>query len=196
MERDQDWTALAADWRAQETPSIDLDAIRAEAERRGRGLRWVIGIEIAFTALVVLACVIIALAPRSDRAEVLLFSGLAVALVAYQGLMVWIRRRDLADVGRDALSLVERELHRARTVLRYWRWGMWSSLALWLCIYVLLLFGLSSDWPASRMAGLLGATAANVLVFPAMGLYGWWRCTQARGRLLRFGALREQLRAP
>jgi hypothetical protein len=196
MEREQDWTALAADWRAQETPSIDLDAIRAEAERRGRGLRWIIGIEIALTALVVLACVMIALNPRSDRIEVMLFSGMAVALVAYQGLMVWIRRRDLADVGRDALSLVERELQRATTVLRYWRWGMWSGLALWLCIYVLLLFGLSSDWPASLMAGLLGATAANVLVFPAVGLYGWWRCTQARGRLVRFGALREQLRAP
>jgi hypothetical protein len=196
MEREQDWTALAADWRAQETPSIDLDAIRAEAERRGRGLRWIIGIEIALTALVVLACVMIALNPRSDRIEVMLFSGMAVALVAYQGLMVWIRRRDLADVGRDALSLVERELQRATTVLRYWRWGMWSGLALWLCIYVLLLFGLSSDWPASLMAGLLGATAANVLVFPAVGLYGWWRCNQARRRLVRFGALREQLRAP
>ena len=38
--------------------------------------------------------------------------------------------------------------------------------------------------------------AINALVFPAMGVYGWWRCSQARARLKRFSALRDQLRAP
>lgn len=196
MDRNQDWSSLAADWQRQDTPAIDVEAIRDEAERRSRGLRRTIRVEIGFSVLVVVMCVLIALSPRSDRAEQLLFAGMTVFLVVYQALMVWIRRRDLADAGRDALSLVDREIQRANTVLRYWRWGMWASLVLWLGIYALMLHGLAADWPAKRMAGLLGGTAVNVLVFPAMGAYGLWRCSQARARLKRFAALRDQLRAP
>lgn len=196
MDRNQDWSSLAADWQRQDTPAIDVEAIRDEAERRSRGLRRTIRIEVAFSVLVVAMCVLIAVSPKSDRAEQLLFAGMTVFLIAYQALMVWIRRRDLADAGRDALSLVDREIQRARTVLRYWRWGMWASLGLWLAIYALMLHGMAADWPARRVAGLLGGTAVNVLVFPAMGAYGWWRCSQARARLARFYALREQLRAP
>lgn len=195
MENNQEWSSLAADWQGQDTPAIDIGAIRDEAERRSQGLRRVIRVEIAFALLVIAVCVWIAASPRSDRIETLLFSGMALFLVVYQGLMVWIRRRDLADAGGDALSLVEREIQRATTVLRYWRWGMWSALVLWLAIYGLMVFGMASDWPLRRISGLVGGTAINVLVFPAMGAYGWWRCSQARARLLRFGALRAQLRA-
>lgn len=196
MDRNQDWTALAADWQRQDTPAIDIEAIRDEAGRRSRTLRRTVGIEIGFTVLVIALCVFIAVSPRSDRAEQQLFAGLAVFLVGYQALMVWIRRRDLMDAGRDALSLVDREMQRARTVLLYWRWGMWSALALWLAIFAMLMYGMAHDWPMARVAGLVGGTAINVLVFPAMGLYGWWRSAQARARLKRFTALREQLRAP
>lgn len=196
MDRNQDWTALAADWQRQDTPAIDVEAIRDEAERRSRSLRRTVRIEIGFSVLVIAMCVLIALNPRGERAEQLLFAGMAVFLMAYQALMVWIRRRDLADAGRDALSLVDREIQRAGTVLRYWRWGMWSALLLWLGIYALMLHGMAADWPPHRVGGLLGGTAINVLVFPAMGVYGWWRCSQARARLLRFAALRDQLRAP
>jgi hypothetical protein len=196
MENNQEWSSLAADWQGQDTPAIDIEAIRDEAGRRSQGLRRVIRFEIGFALLVIAVCVGIAASPRSDRIETLLFSGMAVFLGVYQGLMVWIRRRDLADAGRDALSLVEREIQRATTVLRYWRWGMWSALVLWLAIYGLMIFGMASDWPLRRVSGLLGGAGINVLVFPAMGAYGWWRCSQARRRLLRFGALRDQLRAP
>lgn len=196
MDRNQDWTALAADWQRQDTPTIDVEAIREEAERRSTSLRRTVRLEIGFSVLVVLMCVLIALSPRSERVEQLLFAAMAVFLAGYQALMVWIRRRDLMDAGRDALSLVDREMQRARTVLVYWRWGMWSALALWLAIFVMLMYGMAQDWPMSRVAGLVGGTAINVLVFPAMGLYGWWRSTQARARLKRFTALREQLRAP
>ncbi|MCX7034246.1 MAG: hypothetical protein NT046_09785 [Arenimonas sp.] len=196
MDRNQDWSSLAADWQRQDTPAIDVEAIRDEAERRSRGLRRTVRIEIGFSVLAIGMCVLIAVSPKSERAEQLLFAGLAVFLCVYQALMVWIRRRDLADAGCDALSLVDREIQRAGTVLRYWRWGMWTSLMLWLGIYVLMLYGMASDWPERRVGGLLGATAINVLVFPAMGIYGWWRCSQARARLTRFTALREQLRAP
>lgn len=196
MENNQEWSSLAADWQGQDTPAIDIEAIRDEAARRSQGLRRVIRFEIGFALLVIAVCVGIAASPRSDRIETLLFSGMAVFLGVYQGLMVWIRRRDLADAGRDALSLVEREIQRATTVLRYWRWGMWSALVLWLAIYGLMIFGMAADWPLRRVSGLLGGAGINVLVFPAMGAYGWWRCSQARARLRRFGALRDQLRAP
>jgi hypothetical protein len=196
MDRDQDWKALAADWQQQDTPTIDVEAIRDEAERRSRGLRRTIVVELGFALLVIVACALIALSPRSDGVETTMFAAMGVFLVVYQALMIWIRRRDLARAGSDALSLVEREIQRAQTVLRYWRWGMWSALVLWLGIYVLLLYGMASDWPLQRVSGLVGGTGVNVVVFPAMGLYGWWRCSQARARLVRFGALREQLRAP
>lgn len=196
MDRIQDWTALAADWQRQDTPVIDVEAIRDEAERRSRGLRRVIWLESGFAVLVVVVCLLTAVSPRSDPVETLIFVAMAAFLVVYQALMVWIRRRDLADAGRDVLSLVEREIQRATTVLRYWRWGMWTALLLWLGIYGLLVYGLAVDWPPQRMGGLVGGTAVNVLMFPAMGLYGWWRCSQARARLRRFTALRLQLRAP
>lgn len=196
METNQDWSALAADWQRQDTPAIDVEAIRDEAERRGRSLRRTVGVEVGFSVLVVLVCVLIALSPRSDRVETLLFAAMAVFLVGYQALMLWIRRRDLADAGRDAASLVDREMHRARTVLVYWRWGMWSALALWLGIFLMLVYGMQRDWPMARVGGLVGGIGINVVVFPAMGLYGWWRSSQARARLKRFAALRDQLRAP
>ena len=196
MDKHQDWSAMAADWQRQDTPAIDVEAIREEAGRRSRGLRRVIWLEVAFAVLVVGVCVQIALSPRSDPVETLIFGAMSVFLVLYQALMVWIRRRDLADAGRDALSLVDREIQRANTVLRYWRGGMWTALLMWLGIYALMLYGMSAGWPERRVGGLLGGTAINVLVFPAMGLYGWWRCSQARARLARFTALRDQLRAP
>jgi len=196
MDNNQDWSALAADWQQQDTPLIDVEAIRDEAERRGQSLRRTVRLEIGFALLVIVVCVLIAASPRSDTIQTLVFSAMAVFLSAYQALMIWIRRRDLADAGRDALSLVEREIQRATTVLRYWRWGMWAALALWLGIYGVMLHGMASDWPLQRVSGLVGGTAINVLVFPAMGVYGWWRCSQARARLVRFGLLREQLRAP
>ncbi|PZO10416.1 MAG: hypothetical protein DCF27_01910 [Lysobacteraceae bacterium] len=196
MENNQEWSSLAADWQRQDTPAIDIEAIRDEAGRRSRGLRRVIRLEIGFALLVIALCVAIAASPRNDLFDTLLFSAMAVFLVAYQALMVWIRRRDLAEAGNDALSLVDREIQRANTVLRYWRWGLWAGLLLWLCLYGLLMYGLASDWPRQRVQAPIAGTAVNVLTFPLIAAYGWWRCSQARARLVRFGALRDQLRAP
>ena len=100
MDRNQDWSALAADWQQQDTPIIDVEAIREEAESRSRSLRRVIWLEVVFAVLVIVVCVQIALSPRSDTVETLLFGAMAAFLVVYQALMVWIRRRDLADAGR------------------------------------------------------------------------------------------------
>jgi len=196
MGTEKDWSALASDWQQQETPRIDIDMLRREVERRGRNLRRVVWLEVAFTALIALVCAWIAFSPGSDRVETILFSVLAVTMVVYQAGMVRLRRGDLADTAHDALSLVDREIRRGITVLRYWRWGMWTALAIWLAIYGLFLAGVQMDWESRRIGGLAGGLGINVLVFPLMGAYGWWRCRQARARIARFTALREQLRDP
>ena len=163
-DKNGDWSALAADWQRQATPPLDIEALRREVDRRGRSLRVMVWLEVVFSFLVV-----------------------------YQSAMVWMRRRDLANTGRDALSLVDLEMRRATTVLHYWRWGMWAGLGLWLALYGFFLAGVLQDWPTPRLIGLAIGLALNIVVFPAVGLYGWWRSRQARARLARFRALREQL---
>jgi len=194
MGTDKDWSALAFDWQQQETPRIDIDVLRREVERRGRVLRRVVWMEVAFTALIALVCALIAFSPGSTRVETIMFAVMAVTLVVYQACMVRLRRGDLADTAGDALSLVDREILRGITVLRYWRWGMWTALAIWLVIYGVFLAGLHMDSETPRLGGLAGGLGINVLLFPLMGAYGWWRCRQARARIARFTALREQLR--
>lgn len=188
-----DWKDLAADWQRQDTPVLDIEALRQEVDRRGRTLSRMVWLEVGFTVLVLAACAMIVMAPRADRFETILFSAMAIFLVIYQGAMVWMRRRDLVNTGRDALSLVDLEIRRAKTVLLYWRWGMWAGLGLWLALYGFFMSGLVQDWPTPRLAGLAGGLLINIVVFPAVGLYGWWRCRQAKERLARFHALREQL---
>lgn len=192
-ENNGDWKDLAADWQRQDTPVLDIAALRQEVDRRGRSLRRMVWLEIVFTLLVLGACAMIVLSPRSDRIETILFSAMAVFLLVYQGGIVWMRQRDLANTGQDALALVELEIRRAHTVLRYWRWGMWAGLALWLALYAFFMTGILQGWPSPRLAGLAGGLLMNIVVFPAVGLYGWWRSRQAHARLARFHALREQL---
>lgn len=188
-----DWQDMARDWQQQPSPTIDVEALRHEVERRGRAIRHVLWLEIGATLLVLAACLYIAFAPGSDPAETWLFGLLAVSLVVYQALMVWQRRCDGAGGENDALSLVDLEIRRATTVLRYWRWGMWTALGMWLVLYGYFLAGVHYDWAGIRLTGLAGGLGINVVVFPLMGLYGWWRCRQARARLARFERLRGQL---
>lgn len=192
-DKNGDWSALAADWQRQATPPLDIAALRQEVDRRGRNLRLMVWLEVVFSFLVLGACAMIVFSPHSERFEVILFGAMAVFLVVYQSAMVWMRRRDLINTGRDALSLVDLEIRRAGTVLSYWRWGMWAGLALWLALYAFFMTGVLQGWPSPRLAGLAGGLLVNVVVFPAVGLYGWWRSRQARARLARFHALREQL---
>lgn len=196
MTANKDWDALSATWRQQEAPAIDVEALRLEARRRGRTLRRTVWLETGFTALVVAMCTLIALAPGSDGFERALFGTLAGLMVAYQAYMVWLRRREWSETGLDATALLDLELRRCETTLYYWRFGMWSVLVLWLALYGFWLWLLAQDGEASRAAGLVGGLYINVLVIPAMGLYGLWRSNQARRRRERLLALREQARAP
>ena len=196
MTANKDWDALSAAWQQQDAPAIDVEALRREAGRRGRTLRRTVWLETGFTALVVLLCALIALAPDSDGFERGLFGVLALLMTAYQAYMVWLRRREWSEAGLDATALLDLELRRCDTILHYWRFGMWSVLVLWLGLYGFWLWLLAQDGDPGRAAGLVGGLYVNVLVIPAMGLYGLWRSRQARRRRQRLLALREQARAP
>jgi hypothetical protein len=188
-----EWQDLAQDWLQQPAPVVDIEALRREVERRGRELRRVVWVEIGGTVLALALCLFIAFAPGSDPAETRVFGGLAAALLVYQSVIIWLRRRDLASDGRDALSLIDLEIRRATTVLRYWRWGMWSALVMWLTLYVYFIASMALGWEGVRLSGLAMGLGLNVVLFPLMGLYGWWSCRRARSRLQRFRSLREQL---
>lgn len=195
MSANQDWAELAADWRSQESPGIDVEALRAEATRRGRTLRRVLALEIVFSALVAVMCTYIALKPDADGFERWLFGGLGVFMVVYQAYMVWLRRREWSEAGLDASALLDVELRRCATTQHYWRLGMWASLAIWVGLFGLWLHALQAGWPAHRVDGLTGGLLANIVLMPALGLYGLWRSGQARARCRRLRALREQLGA-
>ena len=50
----KDWDAMGSDWRGQAVPTIDIDALRAEAAQQGRRLRRMLVLETLFAALTVL----------------------------------------------------------------------------------------------------------------------------------------------
>jgi len=191
MNANKDWDALSATWQQQTTQTIDVEALRREASRRGRALRLTVWLETGLTALVVLVCAVIALSPSSDAFERGLFAGLAVLMTLYQAYMIWLRRREWSEAGLDATALLDLELRRCATTLYYWRFGMWSVLVLWLGLFAFWLWAMGQPGPGSRVDGLMGGLYINVLIIPAMGIYGLWRSNQARRRRERLLALRN-----
>ena len=196
MAINQDWQTLSDAWRGQATPTIDMDALRRDVGRQGRYLRRMLALEVGCTALLVLLFAWAMTWEQNTLFDYLLFGIGAVVMVAYQGYVLWIRRRELSDTGLDAQALLDLEIRRARTTHRYWRVGMWLGLAIWLVLYVLLMAGMRLDWDLGRVAGLVGGLSANVIVFPLAGLFGVRRCRQATQRRERYQELLGQLRAP
>ena len=193
--QDNDWKGLAADWQAQDAPTLDIRALRRESRRRGFWLRFTVISETVLTLLTLAACVAVAAQEAAAGSVRAMLLGLGFLLVVYQGAMVWLRRHQWSDAGLEADALLALEIRRARTVVLYWRWGMWTCVLLWLGVYAYFLAGVRADWPARVLDGWLGALGVNVLLIPLMGAYGAWRCRRALARATRFQALREQLRA-
>ena len=196
MTVEKDWQALSETWMAQAAPGIDLEAVRREALRRGRSLRRKVWGEVAVVALYVVFCVHVLLTRETELIEKILFSSLTVFLVVYQAYFLWLRRGELSDAGLDVNSLVDLELRRCRTTIRYWRIGMWTGLALWIVLYGVMLVGMLTDGPRGVVFGLVGGLLANVLMMPALGLFGVWRTRQEQARIARYRELQGQLRAP
>lgn len=192
----KDWDAMAADWREQAVPAIDVEALRAEAGQQGRRLRRMLVLETAFAALVVAFVAWIALRPGASTLDTWLFGGLGVFLVPYQAYVLWLRRREWSEAGLDVHALLDVELRRCATTLHYWRVGMWAAVGLWLLVFALLMVGIHAGWPDRDVGGLLGATLGNVVALPLIGLYGLRRSRLARERRERLLGLRAQLGEP
>ncbi|WP_290593321.1 hypothetical protein [Arenimonas sp. SCN 70-307] len=192
----KEWDALGSDWREQAVPAVDVEALRGEAGRQGRRLRWTLVAETFMALLAMLLVGWIALREGAVPMERWLFGALALSMIPYQGYVLWRRRHDWSEAGLDAEALVELELRRCAGTEHYWRFGMWSVLVLWVVIFAVLMAGLHGDWPIEQVSGLVGALGANVVVIPLIGLYGLARCRGARQRRERLLALRGQLRGP
>ncbi|MDX5409262.1 MAG: hypothetical protein LPJ94_03455 [Thauera sp.] len=192
----KDWDSLGSAWREQDVPAVDIEALRTEAARQGRRLRRTLVAETLLAAFVVVFLAWIALRRDAVPMETWLFGGVALLMIPYQAYVLWRRRHDWSESGLDAGGLLDLELRRCDGTEHYWRFGLWSALGLWLVVYGVLLAGIQGDWPRPQVAGLVGATTANVVMVPLIGLYGLWRCRTARRRRQRLLALREQLRAP
>lgn len=193
MSREPDWNEMASAWQAQPAPSVDVHALRREAARRGRRLRWTVVSEVLLTALMVLLFAWVIATQQTTGAEKLMFGGLAAVIVLYQAYMVWLRRREWSETGLDAPALLALEIRRCDTVAFYWRFGMWSVLVLWLGLYVAWLWAMSQPAPGLSPEGLMGGLLVNVAIIPLMGLYGVWRSHQARRRRARLQTLRAEL---
>lgn len=196
MNIDKDWHALSEAWMAQPAPGVDLEAVRREALKRGRSLRRKVWAEVAMVVLYAFFCGYVVLVHDSHRFEKIVFTALGVFLIVYQAYFLWLRRGELSDAGMDVNSLVDLELRRCHTTVRYWRIGMWTALAMWGGLYLAMMAAMQSDGPPGFVFGLAGGLLANLVVLPACGLFGVWRSRQEQARIARYREIQKQLRAP
>ena len=193
-DKHDDWLALGDDWRAQATGTVDVDDLRAEVRRRGRRLRWALVSELLGFALAMAVGVWVL---RSDPAGIApaVIIGLLVILAGFQGWSLWIRRRQVGDSGLDARAMVDLEIDRARTSLRYWRVSIWLSMAMWLALYAVAMLG---GWVAGVDAVSADKWTRSLVAAGSFGIgfavWAWWLGRRTTARLARLRGLRDELR--
>lgn len=195
-DKPDDWLALGEDWRAQPGSTIDVDALRAEVRRRGRRLRWAMAHDFAGFALAMGLCLWVLLSGRAGLTPAVVI-GLMGVLGGFQGWSLWSRRRQMGDSGLDARAMVDLEIARARTSLRYWRVSIWLSVAIWLALYVLAMLGVwatDANADAETAHGLAGALIGAGSVGIGFAVWAWWLGRRTRARLLRLHGLRDEMR--
>lgn len=188
-----EWQALGEQWRDQAVEAIDVEALRRQVRRRGRHLRAWLSLEVAVTVLgLLLLGWVVFVSGELDRGGRGVMGALAGALVAWQGWSLWIRRRQLDLDGVDAADMLDLEIERARTTIRYWRWGMWAGIALWLLLIGAVMVGSA---PGSAMQGALSSPAVTIngTLFGLCGVFAWWCGRRCRARIRVLEALRAQL---
>lgn len=192
MDPNLDWKALGDAWRGQPVPAIDAEAIGREIRRRGRRLRWLVAAEAALTVVMVALCVWITQRPETSTIDRMVFLGLAAALIVYQAGVLWLRRRQLRDDGRSVADLLDLEIRRTRSGITYWRISLWTAMAMWLALSLVVWFDASD----ALRAGFWIMIAINGPMMLAAALFVWWRGRRSLARIARFQALRDQLRGP
>ena len=177
-----DWQGLADDWREQPVSRVDVDALLRGIRQRGRRLRWAVASELVGTAAMLGVAAWATRSPAWTGSFALLMGALIAAALMFQAWSLWARRRQVWNGDRDLVAMVELDIARAQTTLRYWRVSIWLSLAM-----LLALVGLAAD---KAMSGL------PVIWIPATGfaLWAWWRCRHIRERLASMRRIRDELR--
>lgn len=193
-----DWATLGADWRAQVAPKIDVDALRREAGRRGRHLRWALTAELLVTAFALGMLTWAALRPGEAVFSPVALVVVAALLLGGQGWSLWIRRRQVRDSGLDARALLQLERDRIATSLGYWRINVWVAALLWVGMGAMLLWGLAAPTGDGGVAGqsppeLAWIVLANLPVLLGSAVFGWWWCRRSRVRLARLRALQDAM---
>ncbi len=196
LDKHDDWQALGDDWCRQATSAIDIDVLRQEVRKRGRRLRWALVNDLFGFAFAVGLSVWVMLTGRAGLPHAVIIA-LVVTLCGFQGWSLWIRRRQVSDSGLDAIAMVELEIARARTSLRYWRVSIWLAVAMWLGLYA---YAVVSGFTLPVGSGVtdarklflgLWAGAATGVCF---ALWAWWLGRRTQARLARMLWLREELR--
>lgn len=195
MSAEREWQDLATDWQAQAVPAVDVEAIRSEVARRGRTLRCVVAGEWLLTVIGAAGCGLVALTTALVHERVL-FAGISLFVLVYQVWMTRLRRDSWDPAGSDAAAMIELEMRRARTVLRYWWLGLWTCVALALLPAGVLVYGHLQHWPMQGLVPLWGMLLGMLVAGVPTGIYGVLSCRRARQRLARFERLRGELGAP
>ena len=188
-----DWQRLGEDWRTQPTIAVDIDALRAEVRKRGRRLRVALVNEVIGFALTAALCLWVLASPQRLVAPGLIV-GLLVAVFGFQCWSLWIRHQQVRDSGLDATAMVDLEIARARTSLRYWRVSVWLALAMWMALYLFTMLG--GAWEAGDVVvrKLFHSLWAVGLVGVGSAFWAWGWGHRTRTRLARMLRLRDELR--
>lgn len=194
-DRHDEWQALGDDWRAQATRTVDVEALRDEVRRRGRRLRWALISEVFGFALA-LAMGVWALRSDPGGMAPAVIIALLLIVAGFQGWSLWIRRRQVNDSGLDATAMVDLEIDRAQTSLRYWRVSIWLSVAMLLALYAAAMLG---GWESDANANAVMADkwTRSLVAVGSIGIgfavWAWWLGRRTTARLARLRWLRDEL---
>lgn len=187
-----DWGSLGDEWRAQPSVGIDVDRLRAEVRKRGRNLRRALLGEVALTLASLATLAWLMLKTDTSDPMMLVFALLVPTSIGFQLWSLWLRRRQLRDDGLDAAAMLELEIGRVNTGLRYWRHGTWYGVLLLLGVYALALSGLDGAKPM-HASGMIGGAIGGGLGVLVSAVTSWYKHRGARSRLAYLRELQAQL---
>lgn len=186
-----DWSSLAAAWRAQ---SIDVEGLRRATLRRARRMQLLMLLDV----LVLLAAFALAIHLWRGGADVWprVGIGVGVGALCVAAAINYRLRRGLWRAGGDSVvELLKLQRERRRNAIRMALWGPWF-LPLGALSGVLLRRGRSSLAlpPSSWPSGLGLALAAGLVV--ALGMGTWLYVRRQRRRIAAIDAHLAELEPP
>lgn len=180
------WQSLGDDWREQPASRVDVEALLHGIRQRGRRLRWAVGSELAGTGAMLGVAAWATRSPEWAGNFPLVAGALIAAALVFQLWSLWARRGQVRDLALDLVAMINLDIARAQTTLRYWRVSVWLSVAMLVAMLAAAVTGAVHEriW-----FGLL-ASAVPGLGFAA---WAWWRCRRIRELLTGMQQIRDEL---